>query len=129
MSEPMHAIETPSSRAPTQVGRYLLFDELASGGMASVHIARMAGPAGFSRTVAVKRLHAHLARDEEFVSMLIDEAVLASRISHPNVVSATDVVRLDNEVLLVMELVRGESLSRLLSSARRRDVAVPPDVV
>jgi serine/threonine protein kinase len=103
------------------IGRYVLHDEIASGGMATVHIGRIVGPAGFSRTVAIKRLHAQYARDPEFVSMFLDEARLAARIHHPNVVSTIDVVAREGELFLVMEYVAGESLARLLSAARQTD--------
>jgi eukaryotic-like serine/threonine-protein kinase len=108
------------------IGRYLLHDEIASGGMATVHVARVMGPAGFSRTVAIKRLHAQYAKDPEFVSMFLDEARLAARIHHPNVVSTIDVVARDGELFLVMEYVAGEALSRLLSAARHsRRIPLP----
>src|SRR5262245_33729195 len=79
-------------RTERVLGRYKLFDEIAAGGMATVHLARMLGPVGFSKTVAIKRLHPNLARDPEFVTMFLDEARLAARIHHPNVVSTLDVV-------------------------------------
>src|SRR4051812_43050155 len=101
------------------LGRYVLFDEIASGGMASVHFARMRGQAGFTRTLAIKRLHPHLARDPEFVSMFLDEARLAARIQHPNVVQTIDVIATEGELFLVMEYVQGESLSQLIRAARR----------
>ncbi len=100
------------------VGRYALYDEIASGGMATVHYGRLIGPIGFSRTVAIKRLHPHFARDPEFVAMFVDEARLAARIRHPNVVPTLDVVATDGELFLVMDYVQGESLSRLLRASR-----------
>src|SRR5262245_13453353 len=87
------------------VGPYLLFDEIASGGMASVHFGRYEGAEGFSRTVAIKRLHRQFANDPEFVAMFLDEARLASRVRHPNVVATLDVVHSEGEVFLVMEYV------------------------
>jgi serine/threonine-protein kinase len=96
----------------------MLHGELAAGGMATVHIGRLVGPAGFGRTVAIKRLHAQFAKDPEFVSMFLDEARLAGRIRHPNVVSTLDVVVDDGEVFLVMEYVHGESLSRLAVASK-----------
>jgi serine/threonine-protein kinase len=107
------------------VGRYALYDEIASGGMATVHIGRLLGPVGFSRTVAIKRLHRQYAREPEFVSMFLDEARLAARIRHPNVVGTLDVVSLDGELFLVMEYVQGESLVRLLRAVRERGEGVP----
>src|SRR5512140_1485704 len=95
------------------MGRYVLCDEIAAGGMATVHIGRLLGPAGFARTVAIKRLHAHFAKDPEFVSMFLDEARLAARVRHPNVVSILDVVSLPEELFLVLEYVPGESVGAL----------------
>jgi serine/threonine-protein kinase len=95
-------------------GRYAIYGEIAAGGMATVHFARLFGTAGFSRTVAIKRLHAQLAKDPEFVAMFLDEAHLAARIRHPNVVPTLDVVSMQGEIFIVMEYVQGESLWRLL---------------
>jgi serine/threonine-protein kinase len=72
---------SPSKAQPSRlVGRYVMYDEIASGGMASVHFGRMRGAVGFSRTVAIKSLHPHFARDAEFISMFLDEVRLVSRI-------------------------------------------------
>ena len=107
------------------IGRYLLFGEIASGGMATVHLGRLNGPAGFARTVAVKRLHPQYAKDPDFVAMFLDEARLAARIRHPNVVPTLDIVETDGEIFLVMEYVQGASLSRLLRAAANEKR--PPD--
>src|SRR5690348_15717245 len=104
---------------PRLIGRYALFGEIAAGGMATVHFGRLVGPVGFSRTFAIKRLHPQFAKDPEFVSMFLDEARLASRIQHPNVVTTLDVVAMLHEVFLVMEYVQGESLSRLVKNANK----------
>jgi serine/threonine-protein kinase len=107
------------------VGRYALFGEIASGGMASVHFGRLLGPIGFSRPVAIKRLHAQLAKDESVRAMFIDEARLAARIHHPNVVQTLDVIHEGDELLLVMEYVHGEALAKLARSVRRKHERVP----
>lgn len=96
------------------VGNYELFDEVGTGGLATVHFGRYHSSAGFVRTVAIKRLHPQFAKDPYFVTMFVDEARLVTRISHPNVIPVLDVVVGDGEVFLVMEYVRGEPLSRLL---------------
>jgi serine/threonine protein kinase len=108
------------------VGRYALHGEIASGGMATVHIGRLLGPVGFARTVAIKRLHPQFAKDPEFVAMFLDEARLAARIRHPNVVSTLDVVANAGELFVVMEYVPGESLARLMRASMR--ARIPPDV-
>jgi serine/threonine-protein kinase len=111
------------------VGRYALYGGIASGGMATVHLGRLLGPVGFSRTVAIKRLHAQYAQDPEFVSMFLDEARLAARIRHPNVVPTLDVVATKGELFLVMEYVPGESLSRLARAARDKKQRIPQRIV
>jgi len=106
----------------------VLYDEIASGGMATVHFGRLSGPVGFSRTVAIKRLHPHYAKDPEFVTMFLDEARLCGRIRHPNVVPTLDVVTLEGEIFIVMEYVAGEALSKLMKAANQRNIPIPPKV-
>ncbi|MEZ4225625.1 MAG: serine/threonine-protein kinase [Polyangiaceae bacterium] len=107
------------------MGRYAIYGEVASGGMATVHFGRLVGQVGFSRTVAIKRLHPQFAKDPDFVSMFVDEARLAARIQHPNVVPTLDIVALEDELFLVMEYVQGEALSKLIRAARRANQTVP----
>ena len=61
------------------LGRYRVVDEIGIGGMASVHLARMDGPGGFQKWVAIKKIHPHLVEDESFVQMFLDEARVAAR--------------------------------------------------
>jgi serine/threonine protein kinase len=115
----------PAVRAAFVVERYAVFDAFAAGGMASVHFARLNGAHGFRRTVAVKRLLPRLTRDRDFALMLIDEARLASRVRHHNVVAMLDVVQTADELLLVMEYVHGESLAKLMRWSAERHEPVP----
>src|SRR5262245_58430166 len=85
--------------------------------MATVRIGRLAGAGGFSRTVVIKQLHPQFAGDPKFVAMFLDEARIASRVRHPNVVAPLDVVLLDGELLLVMDFIHGESLAQLLKAS------------
>ena len=110
------------------LGRYLLADAIAAGGMATIHLGRLLGPVGFARTVAIKRLHPQFAKDPEFVAAFLDEARLAARIQHPNVAQTLDVVATEGELFLVMEYVVGESLARLMKRLRRRNLALPPPI-
>jgi serine/threonine protein kinase len=116
------------SRHEATVGRYMLFGQIGAGGMACVHLGRRVGPAGFSRLVAIKRLHPHLGKQREFVHAFLDEARIAARVSHPNVVSIDDVVMDGDEVLLVMDYVNGRSLSFLAGAERAQGRSVPPPV-
>jgi serine/threonine protein kinase len=97
--------------------------------MATVHFGRLSGPAGFSRTVAIKRLHPNLAKDPEFVAMFLDEARLAARIRHPNVIPTLDVVATEGEIFLVMDYVQGESLGRLRAAMRAMKRTTDPRIV
>src|SRR5688572_24279026 len=107
------------------VGRYALFDEVAHGGMATVHVGRLLGPAGFSKTVAIKKMHGAVARNPEFIAMFLDEARLSGRIEHPNAVGIIDVIAADGEVFLIMEYVHGEPLSTLSRAAQARGERIP----
>jgi serine/threonine protein kinase len=110
------------------IGRYALYDEIASGGMATVHLGRLMGPVGFARTVAIKRLHPQFAKDQSFASMFVDEARLVARIRHPNVVQTLDVVASEQELFLVMDYVHGASLASLLRACVAQGQTVPPQI-
>src|SRR6476659_8080771 len=109
------------------VGRYALYGEIAAGGMATVHFGRLLGPVGFSRTVAIKRLHPQFAKDPEFVSAFLDEARLAARIRHPNVVPTLDVDDRDG-LYIVMEYVEGDRLLGLLRHAVKNNEPIPAPI-
>jgi eukaryotic-like serine/threonine-protein kinase len=112
-------------KPPQAIGRYLLCDEIASGGMASVHLGCLVAPEGCLRSVAIKRLHAQFASDPEFVAMFLEEASLAARVRHSHVVPTLDVVVQDGELFLVMEYVEGESLAHLLGALERSSSRMP----
>jgi serine/threonine-protein kinase len=111
-----------------QVGRYAIFDQFAAGGMASVHLARLAGLEGFSRVVAVKRMHRHLLENKDFKAMFLDEARLAARIRHPNVVPILDVIAIGDELLIVMEYVHGVSVHALMRLSVKAKANMPRPV-
>jgi eukaryotic-like serine/threonine-protein kinase len=113
---------------PMVAGRYALYDKIATGGMATVHLGRLLGPIGFSRTVAIKRMLPQFVSDLAFVSMFVDEARLASRVRHPNVVPTLDVVAQKNELFLVLEYVHGETLSQLIKTVSARNEKIPRGV-
>ncbi|MEJ7735298.1 MAG: protein kinase, partial [Polyangiaceae bacterium] len=122
---PAQASAPGAGGEPAAPGRYVMLAQIAAGGMASVHLARRLGEAGFARVVAVKVLHDHLVQDAEFVSAFLDEARLSARIRHPNVVDVYDVATVEGRLSIVMEHVEGAALSALLSEARRRGQPLP----
>ena len=105
--------------------RYELIGEIASGGMATVFLARRDGAGGFQRLVAIKRLHPHLAHQEEFVEMFLDEARLAAAIHHPHVVP---ILESENGHYVVMEFIEGDTLAGLSARALARGVMIPRTV-
>lgn len=120
----------PEEAPPERIGRYELRYELAAGGMASVYLAQFNGVAGFNKLVALKRIHRHLAKEKAYMEMFLDEAKIASRITHPNVCSVFDFCEADGEYYLAMEYLVGEPLSRVCvrvasSPEQRRDPLLP----
>jgi serine/threonine-protein kinase len=113
---------------PSQLGRYERLAPIAAGGMASVWAARLRGPAGFNKVVAIKSLLPDLASEPEYRTMFLDEARVASRLHHPNLCETFDVGEENGEWFIVMEWVDGVSLYRLLKPARSGAVALPFDL-
>jgi eukaryotic-like serine/threonine-protein kinase len=123
------AVEPAATPRPLSVvGRYVLHAALARGGMATIHLARLLGAQGFSRVVAAKRLHPCFTEDPEFRRMFLDEARIASRVHHPNVVPVLDVVEAEGEVVLVQEYVHGVPLDKLLRATSAAGEVLPVGV-
>jgi serine/threonine-protein kinase len=106
-------------------GRYTILGPIARGGMAAVYLGRMTGSAGFTRLVAIKRLHPEMAAQRELIAMLVDEARVATQIRHPNVIDTLDLVVSDGAFSLVLEYVDGDALSALVARARELGEDVP----
>jgi eukaryotic-like serine/threonine-protein kinase len=109
---------------PRSVGRYDIISTLGVGGMAQVFLAMQRGPASASRLVALKRLRSDIADDSQFLTMFADEARLALRLSHPNVVHTYDVVAEHDGLFIAMELLQGQALSRLLRRMGREKLPI-----
>lgn len=112
-----------------RVGRFEIVADIAQGGMASVHVARLTSIGGFGKLVALKVLLPHLRADRAFVNMLLDEARIAASIHHPNVVQVLDVAEADGSPYVAMELLRGHSLRGLHRTARKGGETLPLGVL
>ncbi len=112
-------MSTPEDIQGQPFGRYILERRIALGGMAEIYLARQEGPRGFSRRLVIKRILPHLADDPGFQEMFLDEARLAARLSHPNIVPIFDFGEVDGAFYLAMELVRGPDLRRLYNAAAK----------
>lgn len=109
-------------------GDYTLIERIAFGGMAEIWKARRRGVEGFEKTVAIKRVLAHLTDSPELVSMLIDEAKLAARLSHTNIVQIYDLGKVDDDFFIAMEYVDGTDLRSVLEAARKQRLQMPKGV-
>jgi eukaryotic-like serine/threonine-protein kinase len=112
-----------------RIGRYTILGQIAGGGMGSVFVALMRGPAQFSRLVAVKCLLTRWLDDPKYVARFASEVRLSTRIRHPNVVQTLDVVEEGGELFLVMEYVDGVTLSALLADGGRFERPLPIGMV
>lgn len=111
-----------------RLDRFELIAELASGGMATVFLARLGGVAGFQRFVAIKRLHPHLASDRDFIQMFLDEARIAARLHHPQVVPILEIGESEKGYYLVMEYIEGDTLARLMARSAQSQKPLPTRV-
>ncbi len=101
------------SRSPTILQRYHLLRKIATGGMAEVFLAEQTGAGGFKKRVAIKRILPAYAEDPKFVEMFLDEARLAAMFHHPNLIQIYELGEVDGLLCMIMEYVRGVSLSEL----------------
>jgi serine/threonine protein kinase len=101
------------SAIATEIGKYHVIAELARGGMGNVYLAALCGPAGFHKLLALKELKPELADDESYVAMFLEEARLAARLVHPNIVQLNEVSSTADGHYMAMEYLDGRSLARI----------------
>ena len=94
-------------------GKYQLVKKLAIGGMAELFLAKQPGPGGFEKTVVIKRILPHLARQDEFLQMFLNEARIAAHLTHPNIVQIHDIGQAEETFFIAMEYIRGQNVRRL----------------
>jgi eukaryotic-like serine/threonine-protein kinase len=112
-------------REPSRLGRYEVVGRIGQGGMATVYLGRLRADADFERIVAIKCCDRLRSEDDQFSVAFLDEARLAARIHHPNVVQTWDVGSDGPFLYFVMELVEGESLSELARAAQKEQAPFP----
>lgn len=111
--------------AGSMLGPYVLGERLGLGGMAEVYVAQRAGPRGFAKRFALKRILPELAQDPRFVAMFCDEARICAALCHPNIVQVVDFGEANGQLFMAMEFVDGVSLARLLRSVSARRERFP----
>lgn len=106
-------------------GKYLLEKQLAIGGMAEVFLAHQEGPAGFRKTLCIKRILPNFANDAAFIDMFLDEARTAAQLSHPNIVQIYELGESDGSYYIAMEYIRGPALSKVIRRLKQADLHIP----
>jgi len=109
-------------------GSYLLLKKIATGGMAELYKARKSGEKGFEKLLAIKMILPHLASNEEFASMFIDEAKVAALLNHQNIVQIYDLGRIEDSYCIVMEYVRGKDLKNVLQRGNKAGCPLTPEL-
>ena len=100
------------------ISQYDILRKLARGGMGEVYLARQTGIEGFAKEVVIKRIHSNYSEDPQFVGMFLQEARIAALLDHPNIVQIYELGKQSEDYFIVMEYVRGLSLSRLMKIGR-----------
>jgi serine/threonine protein kinase len=108
-----------------EFGRYQLIRKLATGGMAQIYLARQQGLEGFEKLLVIKRILPHLAENEEFIRMFLDEARIAARLNHPNIVQIFDLGQIDEHFFIAMEYLHGEDARRVWKQADKMGKELP----
>ncbi|HVV84563.1 MAG TPA: serine/threonine-protein kinase, partial [Kofleriaceae bacterium] len=114
-------------RRAHQLGRYHLLDRIAFGGMAEIYRAKTFDAHGHGHLVAVKRVLAHLAEDDDFIQMLVDEAKIASILRHDNIARVYEFARAGGEYFIAMEHVDGKDMRTILERCRQKKKPIPPE--
>lgn len=114
--------------AITQFGKYQLFATLGKGGMADVFLSVARGQMGFNKLAVIKRLKPALADDAAFRNMFLEEARLAARLNHPNIVHTYEVGEANGAYFIAMEYLEGQALNKVVKEAVRNQQRVPPEI-
>ena len=125
MMHAMAGVTQPDSTEPTYLGKYRLLARLGTGGMAEVLLARLDGPAGFSKHVAIKRMRPELTLHREFIDLFLEEARTASLLSHTNVCQVNELSTDGGDYFMVLEYLEGVAVSSALVKALTNPTALP----
>lgn len=110
---------------PLTFGKYLLLDRINVGGMAEVFKAKAFGIEGFERIIAIKRILPNMIDDDEFIKMFVDEARIAVKLSHANIVQIYELGKFENQYYIAMEYVSGKDLRQILDRYRKKKITLP----
>src|SRR5688572_31479103 len=117
-----------SSGTPKQIGKYQILDRVAVGGMAELFKAQLIGQLGFEKLVAIKKILPHLAGDQSFVEMFIDEARITAQLDHRNIVAVYELGTDADTPYIAMQYVDGLDVLALLRECARAQIRLSPDL-
>lgn len=112
-----------------KLGKYRLMERIGSGGMAEVFRAKHEGVGGFSKELVIKMILPAYAEETKFIDMFMNEAKLAARLDHPNIVHVFDFGTVDGRHFLAMEYVRGLTMRRMRNMCNKVEAPIPPNVL
>jgi eukaryotic-like serine/threonine-protein kinase len=122
----MASVATTAVDAPhAEFGKYHLLRKLAQGGMAEIFLANQKGIKGFEKLVVLKRVLPDLSASDDFVEMFLDEARIAARLEHPNIVRIHDLGEVNNQYFIAMEYIAGEDQASVIQQAKRLKTQIP----
>lgn len=112
-------VATDVGAGEVRLGSYRIVRRIASGGMGTVYLAqRESWTRDFSKPVALKVMHPHLAREASFVRMFLDEARVAIQIEHPHVCNVIEVGVANGSHFIVMEYLNGKTLGQIVKDVQ-----------
>ena len=118
---------SPGPGLPERLGKYEILRHVATGGMAEIHLARVAGLEGFERLVVIKRILPQIASNADFVKMFRNEARLASTLRHANIVRVYDIGQANGRYFFAMEFLHGRDLRQVVKAAHAAAQPLPLD--
>ena len=113
---------------PAPFGKYELIEQIGTGGMADVFLARSFGVAGFEKRVVLKRIKPEHARDPRFVSLFIHEAKIGVHLSHPNIVAVYELGKVGESWYIAMEHLHGRDLNKVARTLRAQERTLDPQL-
>ena len=119
------AITAVPFQANQRFGQYTLIRPIAVGGMAEVWLAKLDGPQGFQKKVALKRMTGTIADQPQFVTMFLDEARLMSGLTHPNICQVFELGEREDNFYVAMEFIDGETVQHILRAVTRAQQKLP----
>src|SRR5450432_3349986 len=116
---------SPAEFVGRRVGRFTITSHLASGGMAELFIARQEAAGGFEKDLVLKMLQDKYAQNPRVLGMFLDEARLAAKLNHQNIVHVYDVNEADGVRYIAMEYIHGETVTDIVRRAIARGGFLP----